>query len=68
MHQNKRARIGKLAVGALVGTLLSIGAATGQAAAKSQVETVSETSTESVVSQWDGWGGGVTSMRSGIRW
>jgi hypothetical protein len=48
--------------------VLSIGAATGPASAAETSED-SKVTTESVISRWDGGsGGGVTTMRSGIRW
>lgn len=62
-NKTKRSRIGALAI--VVGSVLSIGAVSGSASAAEKAES---TNTESVISQWDGWGGGSTSMRSGIRW
>jgi hypothetical protein len=63
--KNKRSRLGAAAI--VVGAVLSIGAVSGSASAAERAET-SETTTESIISRWDGWGGGVASMRSGIRW
>ena len=68
MHQKTtRSRLGKLAIGALVGSVLSIGAVSG-ASAEKPAELDGEATTTISVAKWDRWGGGATSMRSGIRW
>ena len=66
MHQKStRSRIAKLAVGALLGSVVSIGAMTG---ATSASETNDGDSTELESAGGHRWSGGTTTMRSGIRW
>lgn len=66
--QNKRTRGGRLIAGALVGTVLSIGAVAGSASADSTP--VQNTSTVTIVKTGVGTKvvGGAMSMMSGIRW
>lgn len=60
MHtKTKRSRIGALAI--VIGSVLSIGAVAGSVSAEEPNESASITKVSK-------WGGGATSMSSGIRW
>jgi hypothetical protein len=70
MQRNKRSRLGALVIGAVVGSVLSVGAATGSVSAKSfsaQVTATDDSAKVVVVADADPVGPSANLM-SGIRW